>query len=44
MGYVNGKTLKKNNDSNNNVHGFVATVNAPAISDEQAERAMRLLE
>lgn len=41
MGYVKGETLKKNNDSNNNIHGFVATVNAPAISDEQAIRAMK---
>lgn len=40
MGYVKGETLRKHNDFNGNIRGFVATVNAPAISDEQAKSAM----
>jgi len=44
MGFVRGsETFQKKDDSNskNNIRGFVVTVNAPAITDEQAKRAMR---
>lgn len=41
MGYIKGEVLKKNSDSNSNIRGFVTTVNAPAISDEQVKRAMK---
>ena len=41
MGYVKGESLRKHNGSNSNIRGFVATVNAPAVSEEQAKRAMK---
>lgn len=42
MGFIRGSATLKKDDSNSkkNIRGFVATVNAPAISDEQARRAM----
>lgn len=46
MGFVHGSRIfqkKDNSNSKNNIQGFVATVNAPAITDEQAIRAMRQL-
>ena len=43
MGYVKGEVLKKNSDFKSDVHGFIATVNAPAIPVEQSVRAMKEL-